>query len=52
MDKMDKQAQTVPVHLLALGKGECLAHKAPQRLPQGVVPTLHMIALAALLTNR
>ena len=48
---MNKHAQAVEVHLVALGKGERLADEASHALPQSVVPSLHMVGLAALFAN-
>ena len=48
---MDKQAQAVEVHLIALGKGECFASKAPQTLAQSEVESLDVIGFSLLLGN-
>lgn len=48
---MNEQAQAVEVHLVAFGKGERFANKAPHALPQSIVPSLHMVGLAAVFAN-
>ncbi len=48
---MDKQTQAVAVHLVTFGKRKRLADKAAHALPQSVIPSLHMVGLAALLAN-
>jgi len=39
------------VHGVGLGKGQGFSNEASTRLPQGVIPTLHMISLSTSLAN-
>jgi hypothetical protein len=44
----DKQAQHQFMIKIALGKSQGLSYEARKALPEGIVPTLHMIRLATL----
>ncbi len=46
---MDEEADGNLMHFIGFGKGEGAAHKASHALAQGIVPTLDMVRLAALL---
>ena len=37
---------------IVLGKRQCLSHEACEALPEGIVPTLHMIRLATVFADR
>jgi hypothetical protein len=48
----NKQAQHQFMIKIALGKRRCLAHESREALPEGIVPTLHMIRLATVFADR
>jgi hypothetical protein len=47
----DKQAQHQFMVKVALGKRQRLSHEAREALPEGIIPTLHMIRLATLFAH-
>jgi hypothetical protein len=49
---VQEQFEAAPMHLVALGEGQRLAHKRPQPLAQGVVAALDMGCLTASLPRR
>ena len=49
---MHEELQTYLVHLIGLGERKCLPDEACQALAQGVVPSLHVRQLSALLAHR
>jgi hypothetical protein len=52
MVAVQEQFEAAPMHLVALGGGQGLAHKLPQPLAQGVVEALDMSCLAASFPRR